>query len=74
MKVFLVLAAATALIAPVQASPALTPRVASSIILVEGDCGRDFHRDEHGACRPNEGGACPRGTHLGPEGHRCLPN
>ena len=36
---------------------------AGPIILIEGDCGRDYHRDERGFCRPNwremEGRACP---------------
>jgi hypothetical protein len=48
------------------------------IILAEGDCGRDYHRDDHGKCAPNwhdmEGRECPRGYHIGPDGKRCWPN
>jgi len=46
------------------------------LILAEGDCGRDYHRDDHGRCVPNwremEGRECPRGYH--PDGRRCFPN
>jgi hypothetical protein len=48
------------------------------LILAEGDCGRDYHRDDRGRCVPNwhemEGRECPRGYHIGPEGKRCWPN
>jgi hypothetical protein len=83
MKAFLGIVMAAALISPTQAAPAVAPPAASnanSIILVEGGCGHDYHRDEHGYCRPNwreyEPGwrACPPGWHLGSEGHRCWPN
>ncbi len=82
MKAILGLVMAAALIGPTQAAPTVAPRVSSagSIILVEGGCGRDYHRDPRGFCRPNwrewEPGwrACPPGWHLGSEGRRCWPN
>jgi hypothetical protein len=80
MKSFLGLLVAAALAIPAQAAPIVTSgsTVAGSIILVEGGCGRDYHRDERGYCRPNwrefQGRACPPGWHLGPEGRRCWPN
>jgi len=69
----------TSLIGPVRASVTATPHLtAGPIILVEGDCGRDAHRNGRGVCEPNwremEGRSCPRGYHLGPEGKRCWPN
>ena len=78
MKAFLGFMMAASLVASAQASPAPRVTPASSIILVEGDCGRDAHRDERGVCRPNwremEGRECPRGWHIGPDGRRCWPN
>jgi hypothetical protein len=80
MKSFLGLVMAVALISPARAMVALAPgaRPAGPTILIEGGCGRDYHRDEHGNCRPNwrewDGRRCPPGWHLGPEGHRCWPN
>jgi hypothetical protein len=82
MRTILGLALAAALVAPTQAAQTVAPRpeVTGSIILVEGGCGRDFHRGEDGRCHPNwrewEPGwrACPPGWHLGPEGRRCWPN
>lgn len=48
------------------------------IVLAAGDCGRDYHRDEHGKCvadwREMEGRECPRGYHIGPDRKRCWPN
>jgi hypothetical protein len=82
MKAFLGIVMAAALVSPTFAAPTVAPPAssASSIIMVEGGCGRDYHRDERGSCRPNwrewEPGsrACPPGWHLGPEGRRCWPN
>ena len=84
MKALLGLVMAAALISPAtQAAPAMVPAtqsVSSPIILVEGGCGRDYHRGEDGRCHPNwrewEPGwrACPPGWHLGAEGRRCWPN
>jgi hypothetical protein len=82
MKALLGLVMAVALIAPSQAAPVAVPNTSSngSVVLVEGGCGHDYHRDDHGYCRPNwrewEPGwrACPPGWHLGGEGHRCWPN
>lgn len=82
MKAVLGLVMATALILPTQAAPVAAPGANSvgNIILVEGGCGRDYHRDGHGYCRPNwrewEPGwrACPPGWHLGSEGRKCWPN
>jgi hypothetical protein len=82
MKAFLGIVMAAALISPTQAAPTVAPPTsgASSIILVEGGCGHDYHRDNYGYCRPNwrewEPGwrACPPGWHLGSEGRRCWPN
>jgi hypothetical protein len=81
MKALLGLVMAAALIAPAtQAAQTEGPGVtgAGSIILAEGGCGRDYHRDFRGYCVPNwrewEGRACPPGWHLGPEGRRCWPN
>jgi hypothetical protein len=73
---------AAALISPTLAAPTVAPPAggASSIIRVEGGCGRDYHRDRGGYCRPNwrewEPGwrACPPGWHVGPQGRRCWPN
>jgi hypothetical protein len=80
MKAFLGLIMAAALISPTQAAFTPMPQtsVTGSVILVEGGCGRDYHRDDRGYCRPNwrewDGRVCPPGWHLGPEGHRCWPN
>jgi hypothetical protein len=82
MKAIVGLIVAAALISPTQAAPsvALHTSTASSIIQVEDGCGRDFHRNERGYCRPNwrewqpEWRACPPGWHLGPERRRCWPN
>jgi len=85
MKLFLGLVMASALIIPALIIPARAagtigsqPAVASTTILVEGGCGHDAHRDERGNCRPNwrewDGRGCPRGWHLGAEGHKCWPN
>jgi hypothetical protein len=82
MKAFLGLIMAGSLITPLQAAQTMVAGVtsASPVILVEGGCGRDYHRDERGYCRPNwrewESGwrACPPGWHLGGEGRRCWPN
>jgi hypothetical protein len=80
MKVLLGLVMASALIIPAQSAPTIAsqPQIAGSTILVEGGCGRDYHRDERGYCRPNwrewDGRACPPGWHLGGEGRRCWPN
>ena len=55
MKAVLGLAAAVALITPLQASPVM-PNVVpdrGSIIMVEGGCGPYAHRDYNGYCRPN---------------------
>lgn len=53
------------------------PAMSRSIILVEGGCGRDEHRNDRGYCRPNwrehEDRECPRGYHEG-EHRRCWPN
>ena len=82
MKAFLgLIIAAASLAAPVQAAQTqVSGTGASSIILVEGGCGRDYHRDRAGYCVANwrewEPGwrACPPGWHLGPQGRRCWPN
>ncbi len=82
MKVVLGLVMVAGLISPTQAAPTAVPPTSGigSIILVEGGCGRDFHRNDRGECRPNwrewEQGwrACPPGYHLGGEGRRCWPN
>ncbi len=80
MKAFLGLVMAAALISPTQATTTIAPHApaVSGVILVEGGCGRDYHRNERGECRPNwheyEGRACPPGWHLGSEGRRCWPN
>ena len=80
MKAAFGLVIAASLISPAQAMPAMVPHAsgASSIVLVEGGCGRDFHRDARGYCHPNwrewEPGwrACPPGWHLGPQGTALL--
>jgi hypothetical protein len=47
----------------------------SGIVRVAEGCGPGFWRGPHGACHPMYNGrACPRGYHLGPDGHRCWPN
>ena len=80
MKAFLGLVMAAALISPTYAAPAAIPATSTGgpVILVEGGCGPDHHRDERGYCRPNwrewGGRACPPGWHLGAEGRRCWPN
>jgi hypothetical protein len=80
MKAFLGLVMAVALVTPIQAAQTVAPEptVSNPIILAEGGCGRDYHRDYAGYCRPNwrdwDGRACPPGWHLGPEGRRCWPN
>ncbi|MGA3003618.1 MAG: hypothetical protein ABSE20_18025 [Acetobacteraceae bacterium] len=80
MKAFLGIVMTAALISPTLAAPTIAPPTsnASSIILVEGGCGRDYHRDDRGLCRPNwrewDHRACPPGWHLGPERRRCWPN
>jgi hypothetical protein len=80
MKAVLGLVMAAALISPTQASVTMvrqSPGV-GNVILVEGGCGRDYHRNERGECRPNwrefQGRACPPGWHLGPDGRKCWPN
>ena len=77
MKAFLGLVMAAALILPAQAAVRTAPGTvaANPTVLVEGGCGRDFHRDGRGYCRPNyreweRVRACPPGWHLGPEGRR----
>ena len=82
MRAFLGLVMAAALASPagaaITAAPA--PGVSNPTILVEGGCGRDYHRDFRGYCVPNwrewQPGwrACPPGWHLGAEGRRCWPN
>jgi hypothetical protein len=48
---------------------------ASAIVKVAEGCGPGFWRGPHGHCHPMAmGRECPRGYHLGPEGHRCWPN
>jgi hypothetical protein len=80
MKAFLGLVLAAALASPTQAAVTVVPgpAVSSSTILVEGGCGRDYHRNDRGECRPNwreyDRRACPPGWHLGSEGRRCWPN
>jgi hypothetical protein len=82
MKAVLGLILATALAVPASAAVSIVPgsTVTNPTILVEGGCGRDYHRGEDGRCRPNwrewEQGwrACPPGWHLGHEGRRCWPN
>jgi len=52
---------------PVERGPAVT--------LVAEGCGPGWWRGPAGRCHPMAmGRACPRGYHLGPEGHRCWPN
>ena len=79
MKVFLGLIVAAALALPAQGGVTAGPRVSGTdgVILVEGGCGPDAHRDREGYCRPNyreERPVCPRGYHLGAEGRHCWPN
>jgi hypothetical protein len=82
MKGFLGLVMVAALVSPTYAAvtPLSGPVVGSPTILVEGGCGRDYHRGPEGRCVPNwrewERGwrACPPGWHLGREGRRCWPN
>jgi hypothetical protein len=82
MKTLLGLIMASALAIPAQAAPAMATQQAnaSMTILVEGGCGRDYHRGEDNRCHPNwrewEPGwkVCPPGWHLGGEGRRCWPN
>jgi len=79
MKAFLGLVMAVALALPAQAGVTVVPSAGGpgSVILVEGGCGRDEHRDERGYCRPDwrahDRGVCPRGYHLGRD-DRCWPN
>jgi hypothetical protein len=63
---------------------------APAVTLVEGGCGRGFHRGEFNRCVPDErvivepvpgvvvveprGRICPPGSHLGPEGRECRLN
>ena len=52
---------------PVERGPTVT--------LVAEGCGPGWWRGPGGHCHPMAmGRACPRGYHLGPEGHRCWPN
>jgi hypothetical protein len=52
---------------PVERGPAVT--------LVAEGCGPGWWRGPGGHCHPMAmHRACPRGYHLGPEGHRCWPN
>ena len=52
---------------PVEGGPAVT--------LVAEGCGPGWWRGPAGRCHPMAmGRVCPRGYHLGPEGHRCWPN
>jgi hypothetical protein len=80
MRAFLGLVMAAALVSPTQAAPVMVPRASDAgvVILVEGGCGPDYHRDYNGYCRPNwrewDGRACPPHWHLGSEGRRCWPN
>ena len=73
---FFALALATTLSVATPSVRAAAP--AGPLIFAEGDCGRDYHRDERGRCVPNwremEGRECPRGYHPGPDGRRCFPN
>lgn len=47
----------------------------TAIVKVAEGCGPGFWRGPGGRCHPMAmGRACPRGYHLGPEGHRCWPN
>lgn len=46
-----------------------------AVTLVAEGCGPGMWRGPHGMCHPYaQGRFCPRGYHLGPEGHRCWPN
>lgn len=83
MKALLGLLAAVALTTTAQAASITVARdtgVSNGIVLVEGGCGRDYHRGPRGYCVPNwrewQPGwrACPPGWHLGPERRRCWPN
>lgn len=47
----------------------------SAIVRVAEGCGPGFWRGPGGRCHPMAvNRVCPRGYHLGPEGHRCWPN
>ena len=46
-----------------------------AVTLVAEGCRPGWWRGPVGHCHPMAvGRACPRGYHLGPEGHRCWPN
>jgi hypothetical protein len=83
MKTLLGLAMAAAVTVPVVAAPVAPPVAppdhagSGSIILVEGGCGPNGHRDYYGYCRPNYYRAwrpCPPGYHLGYDGRLCYIN
>jgi hypothetical protein len=78
MKAGTIALAFGAVLALLPASHARAEMSQGPVVLAEGDCGRDYHRDEHGRCVPNwheiEGRECPRGYHVGPDGRRCWPN
>jgi opacity protein-like surface antigen len=47
----------------------------AAVTLVAEGCGPGWWRGPAGHCHPMAvGRVCPRGYHLGPEGHRCWPN
>lgn len=78
MNAFLGLIMAGALISPLQAAsfsidPSVPSHTASQspLIQVEDGCGRGFHRNREGYCRPDERPVCPRGYHLGRDGRAC---
>jgi hypothetical protein len=56
-------------------APARISKAGDMIINVADHCGRGEWRAPNGRCHPMpRGRVCPRGYHLGPNGHRCWPN
>jgi len=50
-------------------------KTGNEVIKIAEGCGPGFWRGPGGHCHPFAvGRACPRGFHLGPEGHKCWPN
>jgi hypothetical protein len=75
MALGIALAFGVATAASAAIAPAPIGNSGSVIVKVAEGCGVGFWRGPGGNCHPmSMGRACPRGYHLGPEGHKCWPN
>ena len=74
---FAMIMAATAADAAIMPAPVVDYST-SGVQLADGACGPGRQQGPNGVCHPDSWFtrrmACPPAMHLGPYGHRCLPN